>query len=528
MILKSAINDFLDAPRDNHDWMKDLTHRELDDAIFALRPRPWMPECFDEHQKVGFLLGVAYPQFCFWYDMGTGKTLLDLVLARYKFDCGRTTKGIVIAKNDEAIDGWAEQMEEWKVELPQLPLFSGSSKSKWRALSEFERGLIYVSYPGLRAMVSKREAKESKDEAKSNRKELVKVPKQIKLLCKDVGVSIWDESTEIGHTTSLNYAVARTVCKLTPSRYGLAGQPFGRDPEMLWAQHHLIDGGVSLGPTLGLFREAMYNKKKNFFGGPYSFTYKFREDMRPELNRMCKHRSISYDESECGDLPELRKEVIKVHFPTATSVYYEEQMKRLRAARGNFREMKNAFTMMRQISSGFLGVTDDETGEKVQIEFPVNPKLDKILDRSEEVPLGRKFLIFYEFTHSGRKLFEALKKKKFNPVWLWGGNDESRRDVEKLKHDEETDCAVINWKKGAYSLNFQRANYMFVYESPVGVIDRRQMQKRIHRKGQEWTCFLDDFVTAGTMDERILRFHAEGFELFEAILRDPDPDLIAA
>jgi hypothetical protein len=517
MILKSAIDAYLNAPRDNHDWMKDLTDRELDDAIAALRPRPWMPASFDKHQKVGFLLGVAYPQFCYWYDMGTGKTLLLLTLLKYLFDLQRINKALVVPLNDEATDGWLQQVGEWKVDLPVLPLFKGATKDKWPQVLEFDRGLIMPSYPGLRAMVSGKVERKKGDGA-----ELKKVPEKMAQMLKGVGAAIWDESTEMAGTKSLNHSIARTIAKVVPYRYALAGQPFGRDPVMLWAQHFIVDGGASLGPTKGLFQEALYTKSKSYWGGPYSFKYKFRSEMKDQLNLMIKHRSISYDEAECGTLPELISQVVKVKFPESAGAYYKAQLKRLQYARGDYREMQNAFIKLRQISSGFLGVKDDETGDKIELEFDANPKRARLLDLVLQVPKHRKALIFYEFTHSGRRITHELKSLGFNPIWLWSGTEDSRSDIAAFKADSmDVDCAVINWRVGAFSLNLQRANYAFVYESPVPVIARRQMIKRIHRKGQPWSCHIYDLVTEGTVDERILKFHAEGMSLFEAVMRDP-------
>lgn len=515
-----AIDEFLNEPRDSHDWMKDLHEGELRDAIRALEPRPWLPEAFDKHQMVGFLLGVAYPQFCYWYDMGTGKTLLTLTLLRYHFDRGRVNKALITVLNDPAIDGWMQQIDEWRVDLPGIPLFKGTSESKWNAVLEQNRGLVLVGYPGLRAMVSTKKAREKKTGGTAV--ELKKVPEKITKLLKGIRASVWDESTELGNPGSLNFAVARTICRETHYRYALAGQPFGRDPMMMWAQMFLIDGGASLGPTQGLFKEALYSKKKRPFGGAHSFDWTFKSSMQGELNRMCKHRSIAYDESECGDLPEMVQQTVRVHFPDSAQTYYKTQLRRLQAARGDYKEMQNAFTRLRQISSGFLGVKDDESGDRVELEFETNPKLSKLLDLTLQVPAKRKFLVFYEFTHSGRRIMHALESAGFRPAWLWSGTKDPQREIAAIKADSmDVDCAVVNWKVGAFSLNFQRANYEFVYESPVGVIPRRQMEKRIQRKGQEWTCFLYDLVTEGTVDERILDFHRQGLDFFEAVLRDP-------
>jgi SNF2 family DNA or RNA helicase len=82
---------------------------------------------------------------------------------------------------------------------------------------------------------------------------------------------------------------------------------------------------------------------------------------------------------------------------------------------------------------------------------------------------------------------------------------------------------VINNKVGAYSLDGLQevANYTMFYESPVSPIDREQAERRLRREGQKRRVFQYDLVTRGTVDEKILTFHAEGEELFKALVRNP-------
>jgi hypothetical protein len=73
---------------------------------------------------------------------------------------------------------------------------------------------------------------------------------------------------------------------------------------------------------------------------------------------------------------------------------------------------------------------------------------------------------------------------------------------------------------GAESLNLQVANYLYAYETPVGVIQRKQMERRCFRKGQTLPGFLIDPIATKT-DAKILQFHKEGGDLLKTIIRDP-------
>ena len=65
------------------------------------------------------------------------------------------------------------------------------------------------------------------------------------------------------------------------------------------------------------------------------------------------------------------------------------------------------------------------------------------------------------------------------------------------------------------------------FESPVSVIDREQAERRLRRDGQEHTVFQYDPVVRGSVDRKILHFHAEGEDLMQALLRDPEKVLFS-
>jgi len=213
-----------------------------------------------------------------------------------------------------------------------------------------------------------------------------------------------------------------------------------------------------------------------------------------------------------------------VKFDDEARAYYERLVKQVLAARGNMREMKNVFLRMRQISSGFIGLKDDETGERAEIEFQENPKLERLLELLDQLPDGRKAVVFHEFTYSGKKITSLLKEELgVKPIWLWSGTKDTKRELQRFATDNNCTVAVINNKVGAFSLDGLQdvANYTFVYESPVSSIDREQLERRLVRQGQKRTVFQYDLLVEKTVDQKIRDYHKEGEALFDALLRNP-------
>lgn len=518
MIPKVAIRAFLSRELDSHLWIKGLSNAQLDSALQQLDPPPSLNVRARQHQKACFLLGVAFPQFCFWLDMGTGKTLLSLELLRYWFQCKTIRRAIIFVTSDKAFHTWEKQLVEFGINLPIVAL-SGPSEKKWKQLEEFGDGLVLLPYPGAVAMVSRRVTvpKKKKHQLQLDKRLVAKLSAWGQAL-------VLDESTKAAGRDSLTHGLIKQLRKTAKIRYALAGRPFGRDPTMLWAQHQLIDDGETLGETVGMFRAAFFSEKENYWGGPYSKEYTFKAKMKPVLSKMAQHRSITYTADECIDLPGVVPVTELVSFDDEARAYYERLVKQVLAAKGNMREMKNVFLRMRQISSGFIGLKDDETGERAEIEFQVNPKLERLLELLEELPVNRKAVIFHEFTYSGKKITSMLRGTLgIKPIWLWSGTKDSKRELQRFASDPDCTVAVINNKVGAFSLDGLQdvANYSFFYESPLSSIDREQAERRLNRQGQRHAVFQYDLLVAKTVDERIRAFHAEGEALFDALLRNP-------
>lgn len=519
MIPSFVVNEFLERKLDSHVWVKKLTHKQLDEALASLDPPPDITPGLRLHQKACLLLGIAYPAFCFFIEMGGGKTLISLELLKYWFKCGLIRRAIVFVTSDKAFDTWERQVRRFKVDVPVMAL-EGSSARRWAQLEEFGEGIVLLPYPGATAMCSERVRKKGK----KKKMQLKLDPKKVAKLREWAEAIVWDESTKLGNHQSLTHKLAAKLREKAFARYALAGRPFGRDPTMLHPQYKLVDGGETLGETLGLFRAAFFEEKDSRYGNRYTKDYKFKKSMRGKLNEMIQHRSIAYSESEFVDLPPVVPITEYLRIPEETRAYYNRLVQDMIDAKGGWREVKNIFLRMRQLSSGFVGLVDDESGEKAQVVFDQNPKMDRQIELLEELPEDRKAVVFYDFTFTGRTLCERLRKELgINPIWLWSGTKDPRKELNRFYKDPECTVAVVNGRLAAMSIDGLQevANYLFFLESPVSAIDRAQAEKRVVRDGQKRRVFMYDLLVRKTVDERIRAYHKSGEDLAKAILRDP-------
>ena len=522
MIPKIAVRKFIEAPRDSYLPYKKFSPQKLRRLVSDLPVRPPIWKKLRRHQKVCFLIGVHTHRYLFFCDTGMGKTCLSIALTRYFRRAGLISRVMVLVPNRSNTAEWSREIRKHSPKSTYTVL-KGSSKKKWELLRGEDSLFYIITYSGFSRMVCKLGPKKRGKEGDR----LIPDPVKVKEIKSHVQGLFFDESTFIKNHRKLPYRILHKISKDMQIVFALTGMPFGRNPADLWAQFHAVDLGVTLGPTLGLFRAAFFKEEKNYWSKfKYSFEYTFIDEKIGQLRKMIENRSIYY-EAEESDLPRVTRIKSVVRFPVDTYQYYEIAKQKLIAARGDYQEMKCAFTRMRQISSGFVGYWDDKDGRRAEFGFDDNPKLDKLLEIIESISEKRKIIVFHEYIFSGSVICRELEVQSIGYARLWSGTKDPAEEMRRFDEDPECWVFVVNNSAGAFGLNLQVANYVIYYESPTSPIIRYQTERRTIRSGQKRSrVFMYDLIMRNSYDRAILQFHKRGADLLEAILKDPDKLLL--
>jgi SNF2 family DNA or RNA helicase len=508
MIRKGAVRAFLRRPRRDCRRWKRVPEVELDRRAARLPVVPPIWRKLQRHQKVCFLLGALARRFFFLNDTGTGKTLLIIALVRYFYRLGVIDRVLILVPNLINKGEWVEQIQMHSPKSTYTVL-SGSSVEKWQALEDSDSLFVIETYAGLMKMVC------TKIKNKKGKTKLAPDKKLLKRLASLVQGLTCDESFSIQNRGALPFRICNALASTIKICFTMTGTPFNRDPSSLWTQMYMIDRGETLGETLGLFRAAFFHQVSD---GGWGVKYKFDAHKEKLLHQILANRSIEY-EADSSTLPAVVPITKKVYLPEEAGLYYKRAVQTIIEANGNIREMKNAFIRMRQISSGFVGYYDDEAGEKAQFEFDDNPKLDLLLATVESINPKYKIIIFTEFNWSGERIARELKDRGIGCVHVYGKTKDASRARDRFKFDRDVQVMVLQ-SAMSYGLNVQVAKYGLYYESPVSAILRKQSRRRVERQySAHKSVFIYDFVCAGTADEKILAFHKEGGDLFNAIVR---------
>lgn len=520
MIPKKAIKNFLERPRNDFREYKALRGAALLRAMKALPVRPPIWNKLNRAQKICLIIGAHEKTFGFFLDTGMGKTLLSISLALYfRKLTGKPLRFLVLVPNKSNKEEWALEVEKHTKSLSTLVL-SGSTDEKWAALLASDAPIVVETYAGWMHMCS---VKKEVMVRKKKKNKMILNASRVKKFVKIFDGLVMDESIKIQNKKSLPFRAARQMAKKDDViLFELNGTPFGRDPEAIWAQMFLLDRGHSLGQTLGLYRSAFYNENVNYFG---HYERTFKKTMQGKLHRFINHKTIEFEAKE-ADLPKTVQIVRKIRLPTDAESYYEAAEKELVANHGNYVASKNAFMRMRQISSGWIGYHDDESGKKASFQFSSNPKLEHLLADIDLIYEKHKFIIFHEFIFTGQIIYKELEKMGIRFGHIYGGTKDAdqkliRRDFDR---DPKTRGLLLNNAAGGFGLNLQTASYGLHFESPVSPIMRRQTERRYQRQhSPHKTVFQYDYLVAGTYDETIRRWHKEGADLLDAVLRGKLP-----
>lgn len=508
-ISKKAVQSFLSRYRRDLTWMKEKPEEYIDEKIRYL---PAQPDFYTKpflHQKVAFLIGANFSQFVFLLDLGTGKSKMILDVLNYRRKLGQVKRALIVSPYVVSTHSWKEQVE---IHAPNLKpvILDGPIEKRIEAVKEGDGDVFLVNYPGLTYMCSK------KIVTKNGKRKMVLDPEMAREIASQFDMVIYDECQSLKSHQSLIYQVAQYFSTLIEYRYGMTGTLFGRDPHDVWAQFHVIDRGETMGETLGIFREAFFKTKKNYFSGWYD--YVFNQKMKSKFHQFLKNRSIQYREAECNTLPDLSTSVISFSLPSEAYRYLRETVKEYVNGEKTVEIRGQVFVRLRQISSGYFPIKNKETGETHIVNFTENPRLEALKGLVESLPDDRKMVIFYEFTHSGDQVCRMLKKMDVDHERLYGGTKNHHKVLERFLTDPECRIFVVNSKSGAAGLNLQVANYMVFYESPVSPIVRTQAEKRCHRTGQKHKVFLYDIVCNKGPDKKIMGYLKEGKDLHHSLL----------
>ncbi|WP_369022418.1 SNF2-related protein [Ligilactobacillus salivarius] len=274
---------------------------------------------------------------------------------------------------------------------------------------------------------------------------------------------------------------AKYILKMHPDNIILlSGTPTSGKYERLWSQAHLLGWNITKSKYNKIYVnwDTMYLGIQKFKVVNKDHPYKNVQRLKRKLR---EHGGVFMKTEDVFELPEQNFIPIKVK----QSSNYRKFLK------DKYLEFDNQELLGDTALTYLLGLRQLSgmySKEKLD-------RLSDLIDSTED-----RLIIFYNFE---RELDEIVKiaKNKIRPVSIVNGKTKNLTNYE-TKNDSIT---LIQYQAGSMGLNLQKANKILYFTPPQQSELYEQSKKRIHRIGQERSCFYYNLIVEKSVEERIYR-----------------------
>lgn len=145
-------------------------------------------------------------------------------------------------------------------------------------------------------------------------------------------------------------------------------------------------------------------------------------------------------------------------------------------------------------------------------------KLDAFKDLVESTE--DRLVVFYSFTEELNRM-RTIMNEMGRPFCVVNGQV---KDLYAYEHSDNS-ITFVQYQAGAYGLNLQKANKIIYFSLPLGIGSCdlwEQSKKRIHRMGQDKTCFYYYLITKDSIETWNLELLKIGKELTDDLFKSND------
>ena len=312
-----------------------------------------------------------------------------------------------------------------------------------------------------------------------------------------------------------------------PIRFALTGTPIANNVLDLWSILHWL--APEEWPSKTRWIDRMIDTMLNAFGGMMVLGVKphmqseFDATLNPRMRRMLKSVVLPW-------LPEMMFERRDIEMSTKQAKAYK-QMRDLMIAElegGDVVTAPSPLTQtirLLQFASSYAEMDVDETtGEsKARLTEP-SCKVDALMDDIKNGDFGNDSVAVCAVSRQLIELLSAaLTKEKIQHGLITGAQTEDERQ----QAVDDFQSGKIKWilftaQAGGVGITLTAARRLIMLQRPWSLVDHKQALDRVHRIGSEIhdSIIVTDYVTEGTVEERVLQVLETKADNFEAIVRD--------
>ncbi len=447
-----------------------------------------IPLQFMPHQQKVLKETEQFNHVAYYLDMGLGKTFVGAE----KMWMLNNNINLVICQKSK-IDDWVQHFKEYYPNYEVFDLTHKTQAIRFRNLIDTKE--FYGQDFQLVGVINY--------DLAFRRSWLLTLPQQDMTL-------MLDESSLIQNETAKR---SKFILKMNPeSTVLLSGTPTAGKYERLWSQCKLLGWNITKKAFWGSYIETKW-VDDGFFKREVITGYKNVEHLKSKL---AQHGAVFMKTEEVLELPEQVEQQIFVK-PTKEYRYF---------IKNSYLQLSRASLQEFELDSDFWGSNESDCIELVgdnsltktlyarqlcgQYHKEKLQTLRDLVQSTED-----RIIIFYNFNEELRQMQNHLQELK-RPFAVLNG---SKKDLSAYHHYSDS-ITFIQYQAGAMGGNYQLANKVIYYTLPLGKGSCdlwEQSKKRVHRIGQNQTCFYYYLLVKGSIEEKNLAALREGKELTDAL-----------
>lgn len=352
-----------------------------------------------------------------------------------------------------------------------------------------------------------------------NRKNLREIAKELQRVNSCL---ILDESHRIANPKALTSKAALALAPFAKKRLVLTGTPTANSPADLWMQLRFIDPNMKMesynefrdryvqriSATHPMMRAIMRNMGNSRFA-PFvpdrnrDGSLKLK-NMQELIERISDHGTFVRDD-ELADLPE-RTFSTRIVYPDADlkRAYREMREQMMSEINGQTLTAQNAAVLATRLLRLTSALGEDGSDLGLQ-----NPKAAQLMNDLPQYLTEGKIIVWSIWIPEREQLRKAFSDNEF----------EFTEDPEEFVREESKRILLGSPKMFGAGLNLQCAKYQLWCSRSWSLIEREQALHRNYRVGQLKTTHVVDYITAGTIDERVIGALASKTDLLQSIIK---------
>lgn len=310
-------------------------------------------------------------------------------------------------------------------------------------------------------------------------------------------------------------------------RFALTGTPVANNVVDMWSILHWLSPEDWSSKTKWIDR--MIDTMMNAFGGMMVIGVKphmeeeFQKTISHHMRRMLKARVLPW-------LPPVMNERRDIEMSTKQKKAYEQMRDHMIAEleSGEALSAPSVLTQtirLLQFASSYADmVVNETTGEPTAVLSEPSCKVDSLMDDIKNGDFGDDSVAVCAVSRQLIELLsKALTKADIAHGLITGAQDEDERQ----QAIDDFQSGRIKWilftaQAGGVGVTLTAARRLVMLQRPWSLVDHKQALDRVHRIGSEIhdSVIITDYVTEGTIEERVLQVLETKADNFEQIVHD--------